>query len=246
MKKIFFVLALISLCAGLQAQENQKEEKKCVSDCCTAYKQSLHHFTLNIGYGFMLSDSHDTDVFEHYLRSDHARHMRHGINYEFDYDYNFHKNFSLGFVASMYNAFDSFYYEQDSEETFSDDRYVFYVGPSFLAHTNLVDNKWIFYGRATIGFANFRNATRTQVLAMNQLGVMAPTSTSFTYKRATLGYGLEIGSEYILSKYLSLNAQLSFMGGSISKVKEGDDKTELSENESLSRLGISAGVKIKL
>ncbi len=245
MKKTLLIIALF-LASGLTyAQENQTSEKKCEKHCGKMFKHNSHHFTMTIGYGYMLNDSDNKDVFSLYNRSDHARHMHHGINYEFDYDYNFHKNFTFGFVASMYNAFDSYYKDAAHTETFSDDRYIFYVGPSFLAHTDVIKDKWYFYARATVGFMNFRDAMRTEIPVTSTAGTTM-TSTSLTYKRATLGYGLEIGADYYLSKYVSLIGQIHFMGGSIDKVSEADSKIDLKESENLSRLGISAGVKIKL
>lgn len=246
MKKTLLVIALFLATTLVYAQENKETEKKCEKHCGQCFKHTPHHFTMTIGYGYMLSDSQNKDVFTLYQKDHHARHMHHGINYEFDYDYNFHKNMAFGFVASMYNAFDSFYKDANHDETFSDDRYIFYVGPSFLAHTDVIKEKWSLYARATFGFMNFRNAMRTQVPVTSATGATTMTSTSFTYKRATFGYGLEIGAEYILSRYISLDGQIHFMGGSIKKVSDSENKTELNEREDLSRLGIALGVKIKL
>ena len=124
MKKIFLIITLL-ICAYSYAQDTINKDKKCIKICNGFYKNNPHHFTMTIGYDYMLSDKHDLNVFSLYKRSDHARHMRYGINYELNYNYNFHKNFALGFVASMYNAFDSFYKDESKEETFSDDRYIF-------------------------------------------------------------------------------------------------------------------------
>lgn len=237
MKRVFLAIAILFCCVYSYAQDTTNSEKKCEKHCKNHYKQSPHHFTMTIGYGFMLSDKHDTEVFTNFKRSDHARHMRHGINYELDYDYNFHNNFAFGLVFSMYNAFDSYYKDKTHEETFSDDRYMFYVGPSFLAHTNLIDQKWYLYARATFGFMNFRNAVRT---------LEGTASTSYTLNKSTFGYGLDLGAEYVINRYLSLDGQLHFMGGNVSKVSENDTKIELSDSENLSRLGIALGMKIKL
>ncbi len=246
MKKILLIIALFLVNGLIYAQENKEAEKKCEKHCCQSFRHNPHHFTTTIGYGYMLSDSQNKDVFTLYKKEHHARHMHHGMNFELDYDYNFHSNLAFGFVASMYNAFDSFYKDANHDETFSDDRYLFYVGPSFLAHTNVIKDKWSLYARATVGFMNFRNAMRTEVPTTSATGATAMTSTSFTYKRATLGYGLELGAEYIINKYISLDGQIHFIGGSIKKVSDSENKTELNKREDLSRLGISAGVKIKL
>ncbi|MBQ9312548.1 MAG: outer membrane beta-barrel protein [Bacteroidales bacterium] len=195
--------------------------------------QNQHHFSMSIGYGYMLSDIENTTPFANYANESHQRRMHNGINYELDYDWGFHQNFSLGAVFSMYNAFDSYYPNSSANETRSDDIYIFYVGPSFLAHTDWIKEHWNLYARATVGYMNFRNAMRG--------------TANLTFKRPTFGYGIEAGCEYLLSKYFSLVGQVSYMGGSVSKVKDGaDNKYELGDSENISRLNISLGVKVKL
>lgn len=235
MKKIFLIISLCLATTGLFAQ-NTEETHKCNHNngtCCQAYKASRHHFTMTLGYGYLFGDTENTDLFINYANESHQRRMHNGINFELDYDYNFHKNFAAGVVFSMYNSFDSYYPSSTATETYSDDKYLFYVGPSFLAHTDLMKDKWTVYGRATVGFMNFRNAIRN-------VGAI-------TYKRGTFGYGIEAGCDYLVNKYFSVIGQVSYMGGSISKVKNGaDQEFELNETEDLSRLNVSVGVKIKL
>lgn len=243
MKKTCLLIALFLLGGlSLMAQQDNREKQHCDNKCAKSCKTNPHDFTATIGYGFMFGDSHDKDVFVNYRRDDHARHMRHGINYEFDYDYNFHKNFAFGAVFSMYNTFDSYYPTTTAVETASDDKYLFYVGPSFLAHLDQIADKWTFYARATVGLMNFRNAVRAPLI----VDADGTTDPSGTFKRMAFGYGLELGADYSLGKYVSLIGQVTYKGASIEKVKNGDEKFELSDNENLSHLTVSVGAKIKL
>ncbi|MCF0209908.1 MAG: outer membrane beta-barrel protein [Bacteroidales bacterium] len=227
MKKVFALVALCIATISIWAQNTQEKEN------CTL-NTNPHHFTMSIGYGHMLSDMADTNIFINYKNEDHQRRMHYGYNIELDYEYQFHKNFACGAVFSMYNSFDSWYPSNDTlGNTNSDDKYIFYVGPSFLAQTNLLGDKWTIYGRATIGYLNFRNAMRA--------------ATNATYKMGTLGYGIEAGCDYLVNQYFSIIGQVSYLGGSISKVKNSADmEFELQDSEDISRLNISLGVKIKL
>lgn len=244
MKKILIAMATLMLFANVYAQESSQ----CVKDsnCCSRvggiekqWKVSPHHFTMSLGYGFSLSSEHDA-LFTNYNAEDsHNKKMRHGINYELDYDYNFHQNMAFGVFFSMYNSFDSYYANSTIESSCSDDRWLFYVGPSFMAHTDMLDNHWSLFARATVGLMNFRNSQR----ALNAAGTDV---SSTTYKRYTLGYGLMAGADYYINKYLSVEGSLGWLSGQISKMKDNDNTYELNDNEKLGRLNINIGIKVKL
>ena len=253
MKKISVVLALISCVFTLNAQENNQtkscnnESQSCCNNtasCCT--KTSPHHFTMSLGYGFSLSEDHDAILLNYNSNDNHNSKMRHGIDYRFDYDYNFHKNFAAGAVFNMYNAFDSYYEGDKSFGTSSDDRWLFYVGPSFSAHTDLIKGHYTLSAKVTAGYLNFRNAQRALVNTVDAYGNLGYTIASTTYKRAPFGYGLNLGMSYLINKFFSLDCSLGYLGGSVSKLKTTDNTFDLDENENLSRININVGVKIKL
>ncbi|MBR1774377.1 MAG: hypothetical protein IJ759_02525 [Bacteroidales bacterium] len=253
MKKILVALAAVVCALTLNAQENNQtkscnnNEKSCCSEtksCCK--KVSPHHFTMSLGYGFSLSEDHDALLLNYNSDSDHNSKMRHGIDYRFDYDYNFHKNFAAGAVFNMYNSFDSYYAGDKSLGSSSDDRWLFYVGPSFTAHTDLIKEHYTLFAKATAGYLNFRNAQRALVNTTDAYGNQTTTIASTTYKRATFGYGLSLGMSYLLSKYFSIDCSLGYLGGSVSKLKAADNTFDLDENENLSRINLNVGVKIKL
>lgn len=246
MKKLLVALATVVCAFTINAQESNTMVSKTdtntscqnkTSNCC--FKQSPHHFTMSLGYGFCLSDKHDVILANYNASETHRSSMRHGVDYRFDYDYNFHNNFAAGLVFNMYNSFDSYYAGDEEIGTNSDDRWLFYVGPSFTAHTNMVKDHYIFFAKATVGYLNFRNAQRSLSADGSQI-------LSTTYSRGTFGYGLSAGVSYYINKYISLDCSLGYMGGEVSKLKTAQETFDLEENENLSRLNINVGVKIKL
>ncbi len=244
MKKILIAVATLVFFVNVNAQDNNQCAKD--SNCCSkvdgienGWKQSPHHFTMSLGYGFSLSSKHDA-LFTNYNTNDsHKKKMRHGINYEFDYDYNFHHNMAIGAIFSMYNSYDSYYANSTIESSSSDDRWLFYVGPSFMAHTNMLDDHFSLFARATVGLMNFRNSQRA-------LNAAATSVNSTTYKRYTFGYGVMAGADYYINKYLSVEGSVGYLSGQISKVKDNDTSYELDEDEKLGRLNINIGIKVKL
>ncbi len=250
MKKILVAIAAVVCALNLNAQNQQgcKNQQNCQNDstktnCCMT---SSHHFTMSLGYGFSLSGDHDNLLQNYNTVENHNSKMRHGIDYRLDYEYNFHKNFAAGVVFNMYNAFDSYYEGDKMLGSSSDDRWIFFVGPSFMAHTNVISERYVFFAKATAGLMNFRNVQRCLVNSTDLLGNPSQSMVGTTYKRYTFGYGLSAGASYIFNKYLSLDCSIGYMGGSVSKVKANDKTFELDENEDLSRLNINVGIKIKL
>ncbi len=253
MKKFLVAIASVVCVFSLNAQKDN--QPKCDNDtkktCCIKQKtccqqKSYHHFTMSLGYGFSLSDKHDATFVNYNASTTHNSTMRHGVDLKLDYDYNFHKNMAWGVVFNMYNAFDSYYAGDKNIGTSSDDRWLFYVGPSYMAHTNMIKGHWSFFAKATLGFLNFRNAQRSLVSAPNQMGILTDQIISTTYKRFTLGYGISLGASYYLNKYFSIDGSIGYLGGSVSKVKSADNTIDLNDNENLSRLNLNVGVKIKL
>ena len=239
MKKILVALVALCFTFGVKAQDNN-------ADTLKQPILSPHHFTMSLGYGFSLSDKHDALFLNYNSDDSHNSKMRHGINYRFDYDYNFDKNLAFGIIFNMYNSFDSYYVGGYEESSASDDRWLFYVGPSFIAHTNMLDEHWSLFAKATVGLMNFRNAQRTISEVTTGSGTTPFIEGSTTYKRYTFGYGLTAGADYYINQYFSIDASISYLGGSVSKVKDASQTYELDDNENLSRLNINVGVKIKL
>lgn len=220
MKKTLLLITFTMLTFGLFAQKDSSIVNP-------------HHFSMKIGYGFMPNTSHN-DIFVNLnANNDHNNKVRNGINYEFNYDYNFNKNYAWGLNFSMFNAFDSYMPTDSAKSSFSDDRYVFYAGPTFLIHSNLIDNHYTLYARATAGYMGFRNSMRY--------------SGSKTLKGSCLGYGVNGGIDYIINDYISFVGEVSYLGGVCKKVKDNDKTYDLDNTkENLSRFNFSVGVKIKL
>ena len=252
MKKFLVALATVVCAVTLNAQQDNqtqtcnKKDKTCFKEeelCCK--DQTLHHFTMSLGYGFSLSNEHDATFVNYNASESHNSSMRHSIDYRFDYDFNFHKNMSFGAVFNMCNAFDSYYAGDKTVGSSSDDRWLFYVGPSFAAHTDLIKEHWTFFAKATAGFLNFRNAQRELISTMGPTGETEQIKST-TFKRYTLGYGINLGASYSLNRYLSVDGFIGYTGGNVSKLKTADATIDLDDNENLSRLSLNVGIKIKL
>lgn len=253
MKKILVAVATIVCTFVLNAQENNRTNScndtikiRCnTSNTCFEIR-NLHHFTISLGYGFSLSNDHDATLINYKSNSNHNSSMRHGIDYRFDYDYDFQKNMMFGAIFNMYNSFDSYYINSKSVGSSSDDRWVFYVGPSFGIHTDVVKEHYTFFAKATAGFINFRNAQRTLVSSTGPTGVITDQIISTTYKKFTLGYGVFVGMSYYCNQYFSIDGMIGYLGGNINKLKTTDTSIDLNKSENLSRLNINVGIKVKL
>lgn len=243
MKKILLVLVAVVSSLSLSAQQDTNKTSTTIPNTNTQRLISPHHFTMSLGYGFMFKNDHDAILENYYSNSSHSSKMRHGINYEFAYDYNFHKNMACGLVFNMYNSFDSYYLDNNAMESSSDDKWIFFVGPSFMGHTNMLDSHWSLFAKATVGLMKFHNAQR--VVSLNGQD-NSYNSSSATYKRYLLGYGLSVGANYYINEFFSLEGSIGYMGGTAGKLKEADQTHKLSEKENLSRLNVLIGLKVKL
>lgn len=199
-----------------------------------------HNFSMNAGYAYKATDLHPEQYFVAMSRpGDHAKAMKHGFELEFDYDYRFHKLFSVGFKASMWSAthtYDSIKVDDTYLQTgrCSDDMNIFYVGPTFKFQLPTIANHWDIWARATVGYLNMRNTDKAN-------GVSA------TYSGDCFGWGLGFGVDYSISRYIGVGASFGLLGGTVSTLKMGEDEFDISGyDEALHRFNINIGVRIRL
>lgn len=222
MKKLILALAILFIGTSLSAQE----------------KYDKHIFSMNTGYAFRFADSHPQQLINTTDNPDHVKRMRHCLNFGFSYDYRFSKYFSAGLNSSMLMGFHSFEKEVVSQNTttiklYSDDINIFYVGPTFKAQLPTIAEKIDLWTRATLGYMNTRITDKTE--------------GSNIFSGNCLGYGIEIGADYIISDHIGINLGVEYLGGQINTFKSGEDEIDISENpENLSRLNVKLGVVIKL
>lgn len=198
-----------------------------------------HNFSMNAGYAFKFADNHPEQFTNMVSNSDHAKKMKHGYNFDFAYDYRFHQWLSVGFEASMFGAvhgFDSLMPSPSGTENqvyCTDDMNIFYVGPSFKVQLPTIAERFDIWARVTAGYMNMRNTDKSNV--------------SNTYSGNSFGYGIGCGLDYAFNEYIGMGFTASFLQGSVSTLKLGEDKIDISENkESLSRMNFTIGVRIRL
>ncbi len=224
MKKIFVVLCMAMSVSFVSAQG--KFEK--------------HNFSMNVGYAYKVGDLHPVEFVNMFDNENHASHMKHGYELEFDYDYRFHEMFSFGFKASMFGSvhgFDEEVLDVTSgklvNKYFSDDMKIFYIGPTFKFQLPTIAEHYDLWCRATIGYMKLQNTDKAE--------------TSATYNGSSFGFGLGIGADYIITRFISVGMSAGFLSGSISKLHIGEDKIDISNHEeALTRFGIDFGVRIRL
>lgn len=121
----------------------------------------------------------------------------------------------------------------------SDNISINFFGPSYVSKYTLANPRHIFFGGMSLGYLGYHD----DAVLVNR---------SFQITGATLGAAFDAGYDYKVSKYITLGAQASVVGGTLSRItmQEGTVKTSMDldeqNRENLSRLDISAGVRFKI
>ncbi len=198
-----------------------------------------HNFSMNAGYAYKATDQHPQQFVNMFENEDHANLMKHGYEFEFDYDYRFHRLFSVGLKASMFGSVHGFDVTtigvdgKEKEVYYSDDMNIFYVGPTFKVQLPTIANHWDIWARATAGYLNMRNTDKA--------------AASATYSGDCFGWGLGLGVDYSISRYIGVGASFGLLGGTVSTLKMGEDEFDITgEDESLHRFNINIGLRIRL
>lgn len=217
MKKVLFIAVAVFLGFNLTAQNYEK-----------------HNFSMKAGYGLSFSETHPTQLVNTIDNPDQVKRMKHDVHFGFDYDYRFSTLFSAGMKASMLIGFHSFEQEVNgSTKLYSDDKNVFYLGPSFKAQLPTIAEKFDLWAKASLGYMKARITDKTEASAI--------------YSGDCLGYGIEAGVDYLFSKHIGIGFNLEYLAGKINTFTSGEDEIDISQTpENLGRLNISLGVVIKL
>lgn len=217
MKKILFIAVAVLLGCNLTAQNYEK-----------------HNFSMKAGYAHSFSESHPTQLTNTVDNPDQVKRMKHDVHFEFDYDYRFSKYFSAGMKASMLIGFHSFEQEVNgSTKLYSDDKNVFYLGPSFKAQLPTIAEKFDIWAKASLGYMKTRLTDKAEAPAI--------------YSGDCLGYGFEAGVDYLFSDHIGIGFNVEYLTGKVKTFKSGEDEIDISQTpENLGRLNLSLGVVIKL
>lgn len=217
MKKVLFIAVAVFLGLNLTAQNYEK-----------------HNFSMKAGYAHSFSKSHPTQLTNTIDNPDQVKRMKHDVHFEFDYDYRFSKYFSAGMKASMLVGFHSFDKVVGSDTVlYSDDKNVFYVGPSFKAQLPTIAEKFDIWAKASLGYMKTRLTDKAAMSAI--------------YSGDCLGYGFEAGVDYLFSDHIGIGFNVEYLAGKVKTFKSGEDEIDISQTpENLGRLNLSLGVVIKL
>ena len=217
MKKVLFIAVAVFLGLNLTAQNYEK-----------------HNFSMKAGYAHSFSESHPTQLTNTIDNPDQVKRMKHDVHFEFDYDYRFSKYFSLVMKASMLVGFHSFDKVIGSDTVlYSDDKNVFYVGPSFKAQLPTIAEKFDIWAKASLGYMKTRLTDKAAMSAI--------------YSGDCLGYGFEAGVDYLFSDHIGIGFNVEYLAGKVKTFKSGEDEIDISQTpENLGRLNLSLGVVIKL
>lgn len=217
MKKIFLLAVAVFTSLSLTAQDYEK-----------------HNFSMKVGYAHSFSDTHPTQLTNTIDNPDQVNRMKHDVHFGFDYDYRFSKYFSAGLKTSMLVGFHSFETVVNQDTVlYSDDRNIFYVGPSFKAQLPTIADKFDIWAKASLGYMKTR--------------ITDKTASSAIYSGDCLGYGFEAGIDYSFSKHIGIGFNIEYLAGKVNTFKSGEDEIDISQTpENLGRLNLSLGVVIKL
>ncbi len=217
MKKVLFIAVAVFLGLNLTAQNYEK-----------------HNFSMKAGYAHSFSESHPTQLTNTIDNPDQVKRMKHDVHFEFDYDYRFSKYFSAGMKASMLVGFHSFDKVVGSDTVlYSDDKNVFYVGPSFKAQLPTIAEKFDIWAKASLGYMKTRLTDKAAMSAI--------------YSGDCLGYGFEAGVDYLFSDHIGIGFNVEYLAGKVKTFKTAENEIDISQTpENLGRLNISLGVVIKL
>ncbi|MDY0054170.1 MAG: autotransporter domain-containing protein [Bacteroidales bacterium] len=223
--RTFIIFLFTAACFNANAQEN------------TFNSNPYHNFSLDIGYGYRLANSPNELFTTQTKDSDYFNKVKHGLHISFNYDFRFKSYLEFGFKASGYNSAASLGDSVGSK----DDLYIFYLGPTVKYNYHINSTNSV-YARATIGYISFRNSLTEEIV--NNLGVKSGSSK--TYRGYNFGMGIEVGYDYKVNDYLSLGVSSAILGGSINKLKFGDQSFVLNKPECLFRFELGVGARIRI
>lgn len=195
------------------------------------------------GYGYRIAKI--SNEIPSILR-EYTKDLKSGYSIGLDASYFIQSNWALGLKYSRFASEGSLKNMQldfndgtTEQGTIADDISINFIGPSFMSKYELNNSKHSFIGSLSLGYMSYLNES----LLVNR---------NVEIKSSTLGAVLDIGYDFALSKYISLGAQASLTGGTLSKLKVNDGLTtntvELEDDnmESLSRFDVGAGIRFKI
>lgn len=222
MKKHLLLFTMILIGFALSAQE----------------KYDKHIFSMNMGFAKLFTKSHSELLINTIDNQEQVERMQNNLHLGFNYDYRLCKYVAVGAKASALIGFHSFEKEvtsqnQTTTKLYSDDINVFYVAPSIKGQLPTIAEKFDLWARLSLGYMNTRITDKAE--------------NSSIYSGNCLGYGFELGVDYLFSQHIGISLDVEYLGGEVNTFKTAEEEIDISSNpENLSRLNLSLGVVIKL
>lgn len=192
------------------------------------------------GYGYRTAKIGENvpGVLKQYIKN-----LKSGYNFGGEAAYFFKPNLGIGAKYSGFKSSESMdditaTGENGQQQTGSieDNHTIHFAAPAFYSRILSKDGKFAFLTNVSLGYLDFRN--NTTVFEEN-----------FIISGGTLGIGVGAGLDVMLTKNIGLGADLSFLGGTLKKIKldraTGEETVELDKEqyENLGRLDFSAGIR---
>lgn len=217
----------------------------CVAQSSEETEESIQQFRIAVqgGYGYRiapLSKDIPPDLVNY------SKNLKSGYNIGLDAAYFLKPTWGLGLKFSQFNTEQSignveitFDDGSSGYGTMADKISIIFLGPSYISRYSLNNPDHTIFGGISLGYMNYKDEA---LLA----------DRNFDITGATFGAAVDLGYDYSLSKYITLGAQASLTGGALYKYTVSDGFSETSidleegNHENLSRLDISAGIRLKI
>lgn len=173
---------------------------------------------------------------------EYAKGLKSGFHLGADAAYFFAENYGCGLKYSYFHAGNEIANVTVTTNTgevktglMKDGVNIHYIAPSFYVRYFLADDKLVFLGGASIGYLRYIDN--------------AVLVDKFAITGGTVGAGLELGLDYMITEHFGVGANVGLVSGVLTKytIDDGINQTEVElekeQRESLARLDLSVGVR---
>ena len=195
------------------------------------------------GYAYRIAPlSKDTPP----LLKNYANDLKSGYSIGLDAAYFFRPSWGLGMKYSRFGSEGavpnmSITYDDGTSAygNISDNISISFVGPSYVSKFTFANPDHVVFGGMSLGYLGYRDDA---VLANRTIEITG----------ATFGAAVDLGYDYAISKYITVGAQASVTGGALNKLTVVENNHEITleldeqSRENLSRLDLSAGVRVRI
>lgn len=192
-------------------------------------------FALQGGYSYRFAKIPGglDEEFEDYIKG-----LKSGYNIGGDFNYFMNEKNSLGVNISFSQAKNSMsdvaLVDIDGNiiavGDMKDDIRLFYLGPSYTMRSSSNEGKSYILGSFTLGYLSYKNNAYV-------------VNTDIDITGATVGLGISIGGDIVISENIALGIQASVLLGFLDKIIMNGQSLDLNESENLSRIDISLGLR---